>query len=351
MIDGKEAGATASGGFSRLAKLGLGLAITAGCVFLMLKKVSIREIGESLAGLRWRYVLLGVASLAIGYALRILRWKTMLDSAKPETRYSAYIPPFLGSIGMNNILPFRSGDVLRAFVFPASIGIGRTLSLVTLVLERAFDVLVLILFIIAGIFSSASSGYPPWVVPTALFLGASLVAGAAVLFVFGGKLASFLGRKASASGSGLERLASKAAIALAGFLESMRSIIGSGGRMARILAISVLAWLFESGVFLCILLAFGESDYASYAPLVMAIGTLATLVPSSPGYVGPFHLAVSSLLLGLGMSGGVATGYSVVVHLCLWLPTTLAGCLCIALRPELFKAARKPQNPADSEVV
>jgi hypothetical protein len=73
----------------------------------------------------------------------------------------------------------------------------------------------------------------------------------------------------------------------------------------------------------------------------MSIATLSTLVPSSPGYVGPFHLAAFTAVSLIGGTAAQAGSFAVLAHLALWLPTTAAGAIAILFRPELFRSARK----------
>jgi len=55
------------------------------------------------------------------------------------------------------------------------------------------------------------------------------------------------------------------------------------------------------------------------AVTIMAIATLSTLIPSSPGYVGPFHLAAFFAIKILGGSAEQATSFAVLAHLSVWL--------------------------------
>ena len=60
--------------------------------------------------------------------------------------------------------------------------------------------------------------------------------------------------------------------------------------------------------------------------LTTGIANLATLIPSSPGYVGPYEAAVILVLSGaLGLSRELALSYGVLVHVMLWLPVTIWG--------------------------
>lgn len=106
------------------------------------------------------------------------------------------------------------------------------------------------------------------------------------------------------------------------------------------LAVSMLVWAGEASLFYFVLLGAGVDGSPMVALLVMAVATLSTLVPSSPGYVGPFHLAAFTAISTVGASAMQAGSYAVIVHLALWLPTTLVGALAIWTNPELFRAEK-----------
>jgi len=52
---------------------------------------------------------------------------------------------------------------------------------------------------------------------------------------------------------------------------------------------------------------------------------LATTIPSSPGYVGTFDAPGIAILGSFGVEKALATGYTLVLHVALWLPITLLG--------------------------
>ena len=101
-------------------------------------------------------------------------------------------------------------------------------------------------------------------------------------------------------------------------------------RLAPLLTLSVLAWCFELGLFFVLLISFGLP--ASY-PLALLIGSaanFATLVPSSPGYVGTFDSVLIGVLHDVaGVAAGQAAAYDVVVHASLFLPVVVVGTLVL----------------------
>jgi glycosyltransferase 2 family protein len=65
--------------------------------------------------------------------------------------------------------------------------------------------------------------------------------------------------------------------------------------------------------------------------LSLAAATLATLLPSSPGYVGTFDYFATLGLTAYRSPAAGATAFALLTHLVLWLPITLAGLLTLLL--------------------
>ena len=317
----------------------IGGGVTVLCLVVFLRQVDFREVLEALANFHWPYLILGVASLAFGYALRIIRWSMMLRAAGAATTFGKCSAPFLGSIALNNVLPFRLGDVVRALVFPKSMGITKTTATSSLIVERLIDLMTLLASLAIGLYAIQAIVIPPELKASAVSL--ALIGGVALAlgFLFSGALGKFFSGLAASSNmdgaGGLSRMYETLGGLLHGFNAMSRPKV-----LLTMLIVSMLVWVGEAGLFYFVLLGTGVEGSPLVALLVMAVATLSTLVPSSPGYVGPFHLAAFTAISLVGGTAAQGGSYAVIVHLALWLPTTIAGALAIWTRPELFRAAR-----------
>lgn len=318
----------------RLGQL-VGLTVSVSCLWLIFSRVSFDELQRALAALPPHYVLVGICCLSFGYAMRIVRWAALLRAGGAKVGPLACVAPFLGSITLNNVLPFRAGDVIRALIFPQALGVTRTTATASLVLERLIDLLTLLMSLGIGVYLSSLSGLPSWLGKTVTILALGGVITLLLVVIFE-RLVT--GRLVSLRAS----LQSRGSARLEGVLTTSINLFRSLGAMSRPrvliaqIPLSMLVWLGEAGLFWALLKGLGIAAGLPQALMVMAITTLSTLVPSSPGYVGPFHLAAYSAVLMLGGSEAQGASFAVLAHLGVWLPTTLAGGIAIMMRPGLF---------------
>ena len=316
---------TARGGrFARWLRPAVGIAISAFFLYLVLGRLSLPEVGATLERADLRFIPLALASLACGYALRITRWWLMLRTGTPTIGWRETGSPFLVSIAANNVLPLRIGDVLRMFAFRSRPGLEPSRIAGTLLVERLLDLLVL-LAVFAGVLTQVEVA---GALSNLVVLGrwAALAGVVAAFCVFSLPLIDrllFARLRVSAAGRPL-------VLKLLAVEERLAQTIGAIARPRRFVALvllSILVWTFEGGLFVSALAAFDPAHAVSAGIFALAVATLATLVPSSPGYIGTFHFFAIQALLVFGFDQTTAAAFAITAHLLLWLPTTLAGLL------------------------
>lgn len=318
----------------------LGLVISLACLAFIVQRIDFHGLLHALETFRWPFLIYGVLALATGYAVRILRWAVMLRCAGASVGFSTCAAPFLGSIALNNVLPLRLGDVVRALVFPAAIGVRKVTATSSLLMERLADLLTLLACLALGLAASHGLQLPAWAVRLSATLAISASVVLLLVFMFSGKLAHVLAGLAFDKHKLVARILGTTRELLIGFDAMSRWPI-----LIVLFVLSMAVWAGESGLFYCVLRGFGFTADPAVSVVVMAIATLATLVPSSPGYVGPFHLAAFEAVSMLGGTPDQAAGIAVLSHLGVWLPTTLAGAIAILFHPELFQGLRNRIEP------
>lgn len=310
------------------------------CLAYVFKQVKPEELWNAIEHFNWPYLFVGVFSLSLGYAMRIQRWAILLRAGGGNVSTHACTVPFLGSIALNNVLPLRAGDIVRALIFPASLGVTRTTATASLVLERLIDLLTLLICLAAGVALSPMVHLPSWVKESIVTLSSISCGLMICILFFTSPVSRFLKKITEWATESNHPRISQISDTLHALLENMKN-------MARwrillvLLGISLLVWAGETGLYWAFMAGSGLSATPEMALMVMALATLSTLAPSSPGYVGTFHLATYSAVMLLGGTAAEATGFAFLTHFCLWSSTTLAGAIAILSTPRLFQKKQR----------
>jgi uncharacterized protein (TIRG00374 family) len=128
-------------------------------------------------------------------------------------------------------------------------------------------------------------------------------------------------------------------------LESLRSPLDA----LMILFTSAIIWLLETGKYWFVMHAF-SFEVSFFALMLMnGIVNLATTIPSAPGYVGTFDAPGIALLTAHGIPHPIAVGYTLVLHVALWLPITALGAYYFAREGLTWgKVPDDPDNQPDN---
>lgn len=317
-------------GNKRVVRIGVGLLCAAVFAALIVRQTSVDALRTAFAGATFWWVVVGFGAFAGGYASRIARWRLMLLADNPALTWRACAGPLLGSFAINNVVPLRAGDVLRTFAFCDRLGVSSGTVLASLFVERLLDLLLVLLLLGAALWHfKVQASVVAGVGSVALLL---LALGIILLLLCPGLFAPV----AAWTGTRIERVAPRAGLTVRLEIDkAMRTLkrLAHGGTMLRLLAWSAAAWLGEGLLFCCAALALPSVTQPAAAWLALPVGTLATLIPGTPGYIGTFdYFAARALALG-GNDAAAATAFALLVHAMLWLPPTLVGGLYLIMRP------------------
>jgi uncharacterized protein (TIRG00374 family) len=313
----------------------IGLAVTAAFLWLLVQGLDIEAIRYIFSDISFPFLALALIFLASGYTVRIVRWWLMLRAFEPDLSFRSCVWPFLTSIAVNNVLPFRAGDALRVLGFRQQLRSPVVRVLGTLVIERVLDLVTLLFFFFLGLLALPSGVFPERFVFGAIWL-AGLSIGA-VLILLTPWLGRIIDRIASHSFFTSRNITDTVVNHGANFVEAI-SLVRSPARLVVLLGLSVLTWTFEGAVFATV----AASLNAAVNPLgpwfSMGTGTLATLIPSSPGYVGTFDYFAAEGLEAYGATPEVSVAFALTVHAVLWAPLTASGLLYLIIHGRRFWA-------------
>lgn len=302
----------------------VGFLVAAVFFFLAFGRMQWRSIESVAASAAIGPLVLALVALTAAYFIRIVRWWWMLRALEPGLALRSCVRPYLLSIAANNTMPLRAGDLLRAFGFRDALRSSPVRVIGTLLIERLLDLFVLLAIFFAGVLGVAAGAIPPRFLTAGIVLGVASLVGLLVLVLAPEALHRVLQAILRAGPLARQRWIGR----VSGVVEQLfgtLSLVQSPRRVLELLGLSLLSWGLEGAVYASVAwsLHAGGSLLAPWFSL--ATGTLATLLPSSPGYVGTFDYFAMLGLTAYGASRTVAAAFALLVHIILWLPVTLAG--------------------------
>jgi uncharacterized protein (TIRG00374 family) len=306
-------------------RIWVGLLISAGFLYFAFRGQDFGQIRDSLKHVNYWYLIPAIGLYFLGVFVRAFRWSVLLRPVRKLKAREVFPVTVVGFMA-NNVLPLRTGEIVRAYDINRRYGIKKTAALATIAVERLFDGLTMLGFMLtAAVFVSFTSELRHLAI-VAFVVFACILIGLAVL-TFGGSFRDrmmqlALGPMPTPVADKVERMAES-------FLAGL-GVLTRKGDLSLVAGASALAWLLEASMYWTIAKGFGSplADEMGIAASLLTTGVanLATLIPSSPGYVGPFEAGVVLVVNGaLGLPKSLALSYAVVVHFALYFPITIWG--------------------------
>jgi glycosyltransferase 2 family protein len=315
----------------------VGLVISAVFVYAAASKLEWEAFFQAIRTANYWWVIPGVGVYMIGLWVRAWRWHYMLRPVKPISTKTMFPIVTIGYMG-NNVYPARAGEVLRAVILKRREGVPISASLATVIVERIFDGVVMLAFIFVNLaelsrmtgFTFPMAGMEIGIQDLALW-GSIAFFGALAAFLLVAMfpkvseaiIAWFVNRLLP------ENLRPKVIGVTTRFLDGLASL-RSPLDVLMIFVTSVVIWLLETGKYWFVMHAFGFSVSFFALMLMNGVVVLMTTLPGAPGYIGTFDAPGIAVLAAYGVDVNVAAGYTVVLHIALWVVPTLLGAYYLA---------------------
>jgi len=322
----------------------LSLLVSFGCTWLFIKSIEWGELKNALIKADYWFIAPAIFFALLVLVVRAFRWQGLLSHIKPIPVLNLLSITSI-SFMANNILPARVGEVLRAFLLYKKEKTKFSTSFTTVIVERIFDLLGLILFTVVILLllpnpatssvsgplmdtanEGAFSNKP--IIPllkkwTAVFAAAG---GIAIISLFlivmrpgffkkiFSKLCFFLPHNLTDKIMGLYD----------SFVHGLK-ILENTTRTIWILFLSIIIWG-VAGVEIYILsFAFDLQLPLVGSCLVAICIALAVALPQAPGYIGVFHIAVLKALDIFGIHTPSAQSYAIILWSISIFPSSIMG--------------------------
>ena len=297
------------------------LLISAVCLYFAFRNINWDETWHAMAGANYIYIAATVLVSMGSIWLRAYRWKFMLDPVKKVPVPGLFQSTMIGFMA-NNILPARLGEFVRAYAVGRMFRISKSAAFATIVIERAFDLVTLVLCLGLVLFVQPLSR--PIKIMGVVAISACLLMFAILVF--------FRQRRdlVSTFFDGLlkrlpEGSRNRAGRILHSFIDGLE-VLARGGHIVVILILSLVMW-FSVAWSLDLSMrafAFQVPYYASLVLLVVI--SLGLMIPSGPGFAGTFEAAtIWCLLLFPGIKKEQAASYAIMYHATQFIPITVLG--------------------------
>lgn len=301
-----------------------GLLVSAIFAYLAVRHVRLGEVWTGLRTSNYWWLAPAFVMLAVTVVLKALRWRYLFRrETRPPTR--PVLSALLIGYFFNSILPARAGEAARIVVLKRRIGGSGAEATATVVIERAYDVLCLLVLLFVTL---------PWLphvtwlhaaVLLAIVLAAGLAIAIVVLALFGARPLSFalrpLARLPFLSRERVDLIAENLAH---GFAALRRPRLALGA-----LFWTTLGWL-TAGVSTWLLMLGFNLHVSFVGGLFVVIATnLAAILPSSPAAIGVFEAATLAALNPYGVTDSRALSYALVLHALNFIPYVAAGFLLL----------------------
>ena len=288
-----------------------------GCLWWALSDSEISKLQVEMRAIDWRWVFAGAAADVMVYVVQGWRWRILLSPIS-SVRMAQTVRAIYVGLFANEILPFRTGEVIRCYLLHRWSAIPFPVVLSSALVERLFDGVWLILFFVVTLQFTPLPGYVDelaWVLTV-------------VVMVLVGVLVTVLAARRRA-----EQIVARFP-SLVRLIEDLHAMGNSRSFYLAFLASLPYLALQVVPVY-TLMRGFGlelpQGTVLGAAAVVTVVLRLGTVVPSAPGNLGTFQLLAAQALTMFITDVGLAKRFSFLLWGLVTLPLLLGGFVAMAL--------------------
>ena len=301
-------------------KLTIGILISAAGLWYAFREMNFKDLMENLSHTHMSYVFLSMIIMVISVALRAYRWQLILNPIHVFTFNPLFSSTMIGYFG-NGVLPFRLGELLRAYAISQSRYITASAAFGTIILERLFDMIGLVALMI---FFAFFTPLMEW--------SGNILVGLLILTLGGLLFILWLGKSHSKFHDKVVHWKIFEKPSRKKLLKSIQQVfeglisIRDTKHTGQLIVLTVVLWILYYMSTALIVIATGIELTWFATGIVLIVTTLAIAVPSAPGFVGTYHAAVVYVLVNIFNAGLTESqAFSVLIHAVGFVPLVIIG--------------------------
>ena len=286
------------------------------CLYFAFKQVNLEDINRAISNSNFYYILIALLTTYITFILRSIRWKILLDSPS-NLKLNKYISTTHIGYFLNNILPFRAGDLGRAKLLSNhSNQIRFSFLLGSLVAEKIIDLWMIGFFSIYLIFFGFND-----VLGLTFSLGILLLYIITSLIIFG-------------NNSVINKIKNQFSITknfVDGYLLISKNKLKLG-------IVSLLLWSSNVVCMVALLKSINiHLSFEQYIGITIITG-IVTSLPIAPAAIGTYHLAVIYFLSLYGIGVEQSQTAAILLHSIFLLYTIILGYIYLSFEKVELKS-------------
>ncbi len=291
----------------KIAAFSAGLFLSLLFIYLLFKNLDFSQTLKHYSQMNFFWLIPFCFVLLIQLLLRAVKWRLMLAPVAKASLYEVFRLETAG-LAVNNILPFRIGEIARALMAAKMFKAPFVSVFSTIVLERAADFLAMIMIFA---FFSYIENFSIWFFKPVYFAYAGFFA--FLFFVFMSFSRNILNSRIYLSFESrhpsISQFTGRIIDGLKSFENPFRGFL--------ILFVAVIQWLCEVLNNYMFALAFGLGSFVNFARagLILCSTAVGVSLPSAPGYFGNFEFAAVKALSLWGVGKEAALAYASALHI------------------------------------
>lgn len=288
-------------------KIILGFLFSIALIYLTLRQIDFRKSLELIQNANYYVLIPGALIYAFTYLLRSLRYYFMILPIKKTALFENFPYTMLGFF-MNNIIPLRLGEIIRAKVTGERLGISRSSILGTIVVERLIDMIIFVLFFFVIMIMLP---FPDFIKNSFYICG--IVFGLCLILLMAISINENKAKEIVSKIPMPSRIKNFVIVIFEKFTGGL-VMLRKPGVFFTSFFVSVLIWVFES-LFLVIVAYSCAIDLSLLGGIfVVIIIGIGAILPTAPGYIGAFEFMGVTGLAALGIDKDAAFACIAIYH-------------------------------------
>ncbi len=317
-----------------------GVIISAVALFLVFRTVNWKELGPAIEQIKLIYII-AVAILTLLFLyIRGLAWRTILGNK--VTVMQSFWAINQGYL-LNNLLPFRAGELGRAVLLGQAAGLNPVGILSTIVIERSFDLAMAAAMMLITLPMALGMA---WARSVAVITLLAVIAMLVVLFLMT-RYQSFFSGLVDKLGSHWGFVRKYVAPQVNSLLEGF-STLANPCQFLLALGTIALSWVVAMTEYYVFILAIAPAAPYWWGMFTDAVLAMGIAIPSAPAALGTFEAAIVGALSILGIEETPALACAITIHFIQFVITGILGMIALVRQGQsignLFRDLRVRKN-------